>query len=308
MISIDGTRHLFSIDSLSRDEILAILDAAEAYSKAGVGSSDLLGRVVCLMFLQTSLRTSMGFDVAVKRLGGDTTLVRGPKGEHGMGCSESLDDALRVISGYCDAVVVRHPSSAALLHALRYVSVPVINAGTGDDHHPTQALIDLYCIRTRLGRLTDLRIGLVGDLYGSRAARSLIQALVYWPPAEVRLMAPPGRSIDDECISTFGPGIVTSRTTLSADGLDVLYVAGLPNPQHLAPYDISLRAALGVTPGTLEALPKHGIVLCTLPRIDEIDHVVDEDPKAAYFEQSDGGLRVRMAVMANVMNTSKPSS
>jgi aspartate carbamoyltransferase len=285
--------------SLTREAILSILDVANEFSDRASVHPVLAGRIACLMFFQSSTRTRLGFDVAVKRLGGSTTALDALKHEDAMGWAESLEDTFHVASDYSDVLVVRHPSSAALEHAVRYSSVPVINAGSGCEHHPTQALIDLYCIRSRLGRLDGLRIGIVGDLARSRAARSLVEALRYWPPAELRLMAPPGRSFEDSFLSGFGGLLVTHHPRLLATGLDVLYVAALPNPPDRAPYDVSLRAALGVTSATVEDLPVHGIILCPLPRLDEIDRDVDRSGKAAYFDQSRDGLRVRMAVLAH---------
>ncbi|MBI2839279.1 MAG: aspartate carbamoyltransferase [Acidobacteria bacterium] len=294
-------RHLVKVDSLTLEEILRILDGADEFRDPTNGPSLLAGKLVCLMFFQPSTRTRLGFDVAVKRLGGDTTSLDGPKYEQGMGWSEPLEDLLRVVSDYCDVVVVRHPSTIALEHALPYSSAPVINAGSGREHHPTQALIDLYCIRSRMGHLTDLRIGMVGDLAGSRTARSFVQVLAHWAPAELRLMAPPGRSLDDSVTSAFGAGVVVRHPCLVPDDLDVLYVAELPNAPDSPPYDISLRAALGVTPARVTALPEHAIVLCPGPRLDEIDREVDGSHRAAYFAQSRDGLRVRMAVLAHLV-------
>jgi len=300
----DDLRHLLSVDSMTQEEILAILDGAEEFRNPTNVPSHLAGKLACLMFFQPSTRSRLGFDVAVKRLGGDTTLLDGLKYEQGMGWSESLEDTFRVVSAYCDVLVVRHPSSAALEHALPCSSVPVINAGSGCEHHPTQTLIDLYCIRSRLGRLTDLRIGLVGDLASSRAARSLVQALTNWTPAELRLMAPPGRSLDDGLTSAFGPGVIVRYPRLVPAELDVLYVAALPNAPDRPPYDISLRASLGVTPATVAALPEQAVILCPLPRLDEIDREVDGSHKAVYFAQSREGLRVRMAVLTHILERS----
>lgn len=297
-MSADRTpRHLFSIAELRKEEIEAILDRAALLRRDGVNGSELAGRVVGLCFFQESTRTRVGFDAAVKRLGGSTVIVTETREVRRAPSPESLEDTIRAVSGYCDMLVMRHAETPALQAAMRASVAPVLNAGSGCEHHPTQALLDLFHIKNRFGRLEGLRIGLVGDLCTSRAARSLIQTMRHWPPSELRLMAPPGREMIDEALSCVAKSAVSVYPELIAEDLDVLYVAGMPNPAREPCFSVELRKRFTVYQNTLKTLPGHGIIMCPLPRIDEIAVDVDQSPRATYFEQSDNALWARMAAL-----------
>jgi aspartate carbamoyltransferase catalytic subunit len=291
-------RHIFDIDSLPQVEIEAILNRAESFKEQQHPADLLSNRIAGLMFFQSSTRTRVGFDVAMKRLGGTSSLITETKYEPGMGWAESLEDTIRVVSAYCDVLIVRHQDTESLRRATMASSVPVINAGSGHEHHPTQALIDLFYIRSHFRRLEGLRIGFVGDLDGSRSTRSLIRAFTHWPPAELRLMAPSGRELPEALSGLFKISVISRADRLDASDLDVLYVSGLPNITGKDPYPESVRATFTVTPERVREMSDNGIVMCPLPRLDEIQPAVDFLPGAAYFSQSADGLFVRMAVLA----------
>ena len=295
-MAIDTKRHLISIDDLSASERIGLLDRAEWHRTHVAQGAVLQGRVVALLFLQPSTRTRVGFQVAAARLGGSTVEISDLKYQTGMDHAESLSDTVRVISDYCDIVVLRHSSSAEAENVTRVSSAPIINGGSGE-HHPTQALIDLYAIRRRLGRLDGLRIGFAGDLKFSRSAQSVLRALRRLAPKEIRLMAPASRGAPAVLLETFDGNTLAYRPELQAEGLDVLYMAGLMpglGTNSLTPEE---RAKFRLTEERLSKLPDHGVVLCPLPRIDEIDVAVDASPKGGYFVQSADGLFVRMAVL-----------
>jgi aspartate carbamoyltransferase catalytic subunit len=210
---------------------------------------------------------------------------------------EAPIDAFRSVAGYCDAVVLRHRDEEAFRTILAVSPVPVINGGCGTTHHPTQSLIDLFYIRARLGQLDDLRIGLVGDLASSRAARSLVAALRYFRVRELRLMAPADRQLEPSALGTDLAGCTHFLDSLDLQGLNVLYMTGFPRGigAHQAPR--SLRWKLRLTKKLAQKLPSSALILCPLPRIDEIARDVDDLPQAEYFEQSHCGLFVRMALI-----------
>lgn len=291
-------RHLFSIDDLGRDGILSILDRAEELRVDHPDPRRHAGRILGLLFFQPSTRTRFGFHAAMARLGGAAIELEQTKHQLGMIRAESLADTVRCVSAYCDAIVLRHASTAAAEQATAISSVPVINGGSGVEHHPTQTLIDLFAIRRHFGRVAGLRVGIAGDLVTSRSGRSLLQALACFPPAQLRLMTPSG----------FGPGLAqellphdlavaaTFEHGLDASGLDVVYMAGFPEGRS-GVRDEPTHAGMRLTVQRASVLAPGAIVLDPLPRIDEIELGVDTLPQARYFEQSAHGLEVRMAVI-----------
>jgi len=235
------------------------------------------------------------------RLGGTAIEVTETKVQPGMSWPESLVDTIRSTSGWCDALVLRHPSPEEFQTAVEASEVPVINGGSGCEHHPTQALLDLFAIRRRFGRLEDLRIGIAGNLGGSRAARSLVEALAHFPPRELRLMFPPGRELPGSVLAGFDGTRLDVRQDLAVEELDILYMAGLPEGAGDARLDEAIRRRFRLTRARAEALDPGALVLDPLPRIDEIEPEVDALPAAGYFAQSREALFVRCAVLERVL-------
>lgn len=289
--------HLLSISDLGRADILAILDRAEFFRTAGIPHGRLAGKVLGLLILQPSTRTRVGFHAAMARLGGAAIEVTETKLQPGMAAAESLVDTVRSISSYCDALVLRHPSLDEFRAAMGVSDVPVINGGSGREHHPTQALIDLFAVRRRFGRLDDVKIGIVGDLRGSRSARSLVQALACFPPRTLRLMSPEGRELPDDLLRGVGGAAIDIRHELAVEDLGILYMAGLPEGQGEAHLEEAVRERFRLTKSRAEGLPPEALVLNPLPRIDEVEAEVDGLPVAGYFQQSREALFVRCAVL-----------
>ena len=297
-------RHILSIESIGRAGILDILGRSEEFRLRQEDQSTLLGKVLGLLVLQPSTRTRVGFHAAMARLGGAAIDVARTKFQNGMTASESLIDTIRSISTYFDCLVLRHGSAEDFRSAVGVSKVPVINAGCGNESHPTQALIDIFSIQRHFGRLEGLRIGIVGDIGYSRCSRSLIQALAYFPPRELRLMAPSGREHLDESPGEWGCTEISRLNELVVEGLDVLYVAGLPEGLGEARLDEPVRERFRLTKSRAEKLPVGALVLSPLPRIDEIDDDVDELAVAGYFSQSQEGLFVRCAILEHAMGVS----
>ena len=295
-------KHIFSIDDFQQTDIEAILNDAAMLEASPHLLPKMQNKLVGLCFFQESTRTRIGFEAACKRLGGDTLNLDGVKGIYRAPVNESVEDTIRVVSGFCDLIIIRHPDTQVLKQAISAAIVPTINAGSGFDHLPVQALIDLYHIQKKFGRIWGLRIGIVGDLLTSRSAKSLIRALRHWPPTELRLMAPAGRQIPESYLADIDQTTITTHEKLVPEGLEILYVAGLPNPEGLPPFSRETRQNLNVCSRHLDTMPDHGIVMCPLPRIDEIALEVDKSPKANFFQQSDGGIWVRMALFNWMLN------
>ena len=245
----------------------------------------------------------MSFEAAIARLGG-TSISVGSVEACSMAKGETLADTIRVVSGYADAIVIRHPKEGAARLAAQFAGVPVINAGDGAGQHPSQTLLDLYTIRQSM-KLDDIHIALVGDLRYGRTAHSLASALSLYD-ARLHTISPkvlelPG-SLQAELTEK---GIqITEHDSLQEviPEVDVIYVTRIQRerfPDSASYFNVA--SSYRITPELLSPAKKHAIVLHPLPRVDEIDPRVDALPHAKYFEQSRNGVPVRMAMLLQVM-------
>jgi aspartate carbamoyltransferase catalytic subunit len=293
-------RHLIGPQDLGRPLIEQLLERAAAFERGGTDAAPLRGRLLATLFYEPSTRTRFSFEAAMYRLGGQVLSA-----EHALRASsaakgESLEDAIRVIGGYADAIVLRHPEVGAAERAARAAEVPVVSAGDGPGHHPTQALLDLYTIKKELGRLDHLRVGLAGDLRNGRTVRSLALLLSRFPGNELLLISPPALRMGADILGLLVDQRVEETEDFAAaiPGLDLLYQTRIQAERFdtSAEYE-RYRGVYVVSVETMHRLPEHGIVMHPLPRVGEIDPLVDLDPRAAYFRQARNGLWVRMAVL-----------
>ncbi len=296
--------HLISAKQLSRGDIEAVLDraaeiAADPSAVADSRSDTLLG----LLFFEPSTRTKMSFTTAMKRLGGETVDM-GSVDSSSVKKGESLADTVRVIEGYADAIVLRHPSEGSAKLASEFVDVPVVNAGDGAGQHPTQTLLDMYTIRENAG-LDDLTIGIMGDLKYGRTVHSLAHALTnfdasqhFISPESLRL--PRGIRYD---LHEAGAQ-VREHTDLAdvLETLDVLYVTRIQRERF--PDENEYRQVAGeyrIDADLLEDAKDELTVMHPLPRVDEIAPDVDATDHAKYFEQAHNGVPVRMALLDQML-------
>jgi aspartate carbamoyltransferase catalytic subunit len=290
--------HLISARQLSRTDIESVLDRAAEFDRGG-GDAGHERTVLGLLFFEPSTRTKMSFDTAMKRLGG-RTVDMGTVESSSVKKGESLADTVRVVEGYADALVLRHPSEGAAKLATEFVDVPVINAGDGAGQHPTQTLLDLYTVRENAG-LDDITVGVMGDLKYGRTVHSLAEALTnfdvnqhFISPESLRLP----RSVRYDLHESGAQ--VREHTDLEGvlPELDVLYVTRIQRERF--PDENEYRQVAGeyrIDAATLEAAPDRMRVMHPLPRVDEIAPDVDETDYATYFEQAHNGVPVRMALL-----------
>ena len=293
-------RHLTTPQTLDRALIEELLLRALAFETGGLTPERLSGRLLATIFYEPSTRTRFSFEAAMQRLGGRVLSAESAGNTSSAAKGESLEDAIRVISGYADGIVLRHPDVGASARAAAVAEVPVINAGDGAGHHPTQALLDLYTIRKELGRLDHLRVGLVGDLRNGRTVRSLALLLAQFPGNELVLISPPGLRLGHDVLGQLAETPVEQTAELGAviGSLDVLYQTRIQAErfESLEAYE-RYRGVYVITPELMRRLPEHAILMHPLPRVGEIDPQVDGDPRAAYFRQTKNGLWTRMAVL-----------
>ena len=294
-------RHLVSADDLDKQTIGKLLARAKELVCMQCRVPPRAPFITGLLFLQSSLRTRLGFAVATSRLGGLPIDVEALRYQREMTKAESLADTLRVMTGMADIVVLRMPQPLDRDVLRQYAVVPVINGGDGNGHHPTQSLIDLFALQRSLGNIEGLRIGICGDLTG-RTARSLLTVLSHFSPREIRLMAPPSRRFEQEAIPLPLRNVTIQADDLCCEDLDAIYMTGLPEFKGNDVLTASQRAAFSLDERRFASMPAKSIVLSPMPVIDEITPKAFLDPRVRIYEQSDDGIAVRMAVLEHLLD------
>ena len=294
-------KHLLSMHDLTGDDVMRILDTAESFREVGTRVIKkvpaLRGRTVVNFFLENSTRTRISFELAAKRLSAD--VINFSASGSSVAKGESLKDtALTLQAMGADAIVIRHSSSGSPLQLTRWVDGRVLNAGDGTHEHPTQALLDLYTMREKLGRLEGLRVAIVGDVMHSRVARSLTFGLVMMG-AEVTLVGPP------TLIPPEAPAWGV-QVSYDIDGLlpklDVCYMLRVQKERQRLEYFPSVREyarLFGLTSTRAATLPEHALIMHPGPmnRGVEIDSDVADQPESVIEEQVTNGIAIRMALL-----------
>ncbi|MFB1062909.1 aspartate carbamoyltransferase [Natrinema sp. H-ect4] len=294
--------HLITSKQLSRADIETVLDyAAEIDADPSAVANRHVGTVLGLLFFEPSTRTKMSFETAMKRLGGDIVDM-GSVESSSVTKGETLADTVRVIEGYADALVLRHPKQGSATMASEFVDVPLVNAGDGAGHHPSQTLLDLYTIRENAG-LDDLTIGIMGDLKYGRTVHSLAYALTNFDTRQ-HFISPESLQLPREVVYDLhqqqdGTGIREHDALEEVlPSLDVLYVTRIQRERF--PDENEYQKVAGeyqIDAETLEAASDDLTVMHPLPRVDEIAPEIDETDHAAYFEQAHNGVPIRMALL-----------
>jgi len=301
-------RDIISIKDFTREEIDQILDAAEATEPLAKKGSDMLrGKILATLFFEPSTRTRLSFETAMHRLGGETIGFAEPE-TASIKKGESLADTVRVVENYADIIVLRHTLEGAARFAAEYASVPVINAGSGAEEHPTQALLDLYTIRKEKGKIDGLKIAFIGDLRYGRTVHSLAYALSQYD-VKLHLVSPSLLRMRREVLDDIKQKVeVTENADLDEiiPEMDVLYVTRIQKERFpdLAEY-AKVKGSYVITTDLLRHAKEDSIVLHPLPRVDEITPEVDSTPHAKYFKQVWNGVVVRMALLALILGAIK---
>ncbi|MGA9575237.1 MAG: aspartate carbamoyltransferase [Lysobacterales bacterium] len=300
-------RHVISVHDLTVDVIIDVLDRAEGMLEiaAGKAVNDCLrGKVLGSIFFEPSTRTRLSFETAMNRLGGGVVGFAGTEATSVVK-GETLADTIRMVSGYADAIVLRHPREGAAKLATEFSDVPIINAGDGAGQHPTQTLLDLFTIRQNMGRLKDLNISLVGDLRYGRTVHSLAFALLNFGNT-INLVSPEGLEMPAEVVDHLKEsgqlGIACHTPEEVIAKTDVLYVTRIQKERFPDPVEYKKVAGkYMIDPQLVSQGPGQMIVMHPLPRVNEITPEVDAMPQAKYFEQAANGVPVRMALLSMVI-------
>jgi aspartate carbamoyltransferase catalytic subunit len=292
---------LLSTADVDRAQVQRILDVAADFGRNVRGRRDLLGdHVVATLFFEPSTRTRLSFEAAANRLGARVITMSDPAASS-TSKGETLDDTARIVEGYADLIVLRHPQDGAAREVAALVSVPVINAGDGTGEHPTQALLDLFTIRQERGRLEGQRVALIGDLRNGRTVHSLSRLLARFG-CPMLLVSPPGLALPAPLLAELGElganvAVATFEEALS--NADVIYVTRIQKERFvdLAEYE-AVRGSYRLTADAVRHLAPTATIMHPLPRVDEVALDVDTLPNAAYFRQAGNGVPVRMALLA----------
>ncbi len=295
--------HILEAQQFTNELLFSLFRDADSLRKSH-DSKILAGKILAVLFYEPSTRTRLSFESAMLKLGGQVIGTENAKEFSSSAKGESMEDSIRVISKYADAIVLRHNIEGTAKIASEVSTVPVINGGDGKGQHPTQALLDVYTIYREFGRLDHLKIALVGDLANGRTARSLCYLLAHFEGNEIILVSPEnlkmGKDIEEYLSkhnTTFREGDDLNKILPE---VDIVYMTRIQKERmSIEDYDKS-RGKYIINEDNINLLKEKGRVLHPLPHVEEIDLKIqteEENQRVAYFRQAENGLYIRMALL-----------
>ena len=300
-------KNIISFRDLTKEEIEYILQKAfEVKNKQHENA--LCGKVLATLFFEPSTRTRLSFEAAITSIGGRFFGIADSSSSSVMK-GETLKDTIKTVSGYCDAIIMRHPYEGAARAAADVSLVPIINAGDGANQHPTQALLDLFTIKETFGSIDGLNIGLMGDLKYGRTVHSLSMALAHYN-VKLTLISPKLLKMPKDVKEHLRNQNVTyneiDAINEECKKLDVIYVTRIQKERFgdLQEYE-RVAGSYKISKATLADLNPNVKIMHPLPRVDEIDPDVDDTPNALYFHQAHNGIPVRQALVSLVTGAIK---
>ena len=299
-------RSLIEPGNFSIEEMDGLFSLAETIEKdESYLRESCRGKLLATLFFEPSTRTRLSFEAAILRLGGSCLGFADP-GSSSAVKGESLADTVRMAASYADAIVMRNPKEGAALLASRYSPVPVINAGDGGHHHPTQTLTDLLTIRRLRGGIENITVGFCGDLKFGRTVHSLAKALARYVNIKMIFVSPEELVVPEYITRQLQKQNIEFSERQSLEEamplLDVLYMTRVQRERFFNEEDyIRLKDTYVLNKEKMDMGKNDLIVLHPLPRVNEIAVEVDADPRAAYFKQAKYGMFVRMALLSSIL-------
>lgn len=300
-------RHLIDIVDFSTQEIEEMIATAEdIIANPAKYAKKCEGKTLATLFFEPSTRTRLSFEAAMFGLGGNV-LGFSEANSSSAAKGERVADTIRTVSCYSDIIAMRHPKEGAPNVAVKTAKVPLINAGDGGHHHPTQTLTDLLTIKCEKGRLENLTVGFCGDLKFGRTVHSLIAAMSRYKNIKFVLISPEELKLQEyvkeDVLDKMGiPYEETTDLEGSMEKLDILYMTRIQRERFFNEEDyIRLKDSYILTPDKLETAKEDLCILHPLPRVNEISAAVDEDPRAKYFDQVLYGKYIRMALILKLL-------
>ena len=302
-------KNIISAKQFSKEEIESILARSEVFEKqCQVDKVEKLlkDKIVACLFFEPSTRTRLSFEAAALKLGASVISAENAMENSSAYKGETIEDTTKILCSYSDIVVIRHPKAGTLDDAAKVATKALINAGDGANQHPTQGFLDLYTIKKEHGRLTNLNIGFGGDLLNSRTLKSLVPLLRFYEGNKFYFLSPKELELPREFIRDLKDNNVAFEESNSLEEklpeLDVLYMTRVQKERFANKEDYEKVKDLFIfKKDNLENLKSNAIIMHPLPRINEIDQEIDQDPRAAYFREAENGLWVRMALLCWVL-------
>ena len=299
-------RNIISVRDLDKQKLELIFDATDKIIDMSQDKRREIarGKTLGYLFFEPSTRTRLSFESAIALLGG-TSVGIADAASSSIHKGETLGDTVKVISSYCDVLVLRHSLDGSSRFAAEISNKPVINAGSGTEEHPTQTIQDLYTIKKEKKKIDGLKIGIAGDLKYGRTVYSLLYGLRNYD-VDLHLISPESLRIRSD--STYDIKNEVSYTESSnideyIEDLDVLYVTRIqkerfPDEEEYA----KVKGSYVIGSDMVKKMKDDAIILHPLPRIDEISADVDNTKHAKYFEQVEYGKYTRAALLGLILN------
>ena len=297
-------KHVLSADQYNRESLKNVFDLTDKIkSHPEEYSNKLSDKIVAVMFYEPSTRTRLSFETAALKLGARIITTENAGSSSSASKGETIQDSVRVIAGYADALVMRHKSETSATEAASVNKIPILNGGSGKGEHPTQALLDLYTIQEKIGHLDNLKVAILGDLVNGRTIHSLITLLAFYDNIKIYGLSKEAFALPQKYIELLKEKNVEYKVCHSFDDLpkdlDVMYHTRIQSERFEGDFG---KEEYIVDQKVLDMFSENLILLHPLPRVNEISTEVDDDPRACYFEQAHNGLWVRMALLLQVLN------
>lgn len=306
--------HVLSVDQFDQkylENLFSLADSITQRLSDKTARRELIekhkDKQLCTLFYEPSTRTRLSFETAGLKLGMGIVSTENAGGFSSAAKGETLEDTINVINHYdiC-AIVIRHPETGSADRASKVSKVPIINAGDGKGEHPTQALLDAYTIKKQFGRLDNLRVVAGGDLKQGRTIRSLCKILALYPDNHITFVSLPELKMEDDIKKMLTEKGVSFDETENIQeafkNANVVYWTRLQK-ERLEQNNQIAGGGFTIDKSNIEYLPKDAIIMHPLPRVDEINPEIDNDPRAKYFEQSGNGLYIRMALLDQIASS-----
>lgn len=300
-------QHILSTKQFDKNGLLAFFEVVKKMEKVledavihGKQSKLCEGKILATLFYEPSTRTRFSFETAMLRLGGRVISNFDMLKTSSAVKMETLFDTGKVVSQMADVIAMRHPEVGSVAELARFSDVPVINAGDGSGDHPTQGLLDVYTIWKEKRKLNGLTVGIIGDLKHSRVFHSQCEILKFFNVNFV-LISPKALSLPDKFKKEIGKFVEVEDLSKVIDDLDVISVNRIQTERFQSEKEAEkFRGKFVVSSSIMKKAKKDAIILCPLPRREELPMEIDNDPRAKYFEQIKNGVCVRMALFCEI--------